>query len=226
STLVFRSLTNQTLTVLQSNNLSATFFITPSWAKSKKNKDLAANALQQGHNLGLAITSPESLIKKAPPPPKCNAGMCDHPVNYPKLNAYLKTATTDWKRELGRLISKPIYIAFPQTKLIDIRGGHMYPNRYNSLEVELLKRGYNPIIVGFGEDTWNHMTAALSTVSLSNFFGPPYIQSTDNGTAAFMETRKKGMVEDVGVVVEAVAYLRLNYNATVVSMSECLFQRE
>ncbi|KAI9345187.1 hypothetical protein BDR26DRAFT_152719 [Obelidium mucronatum] len=106
STLVFRSLTNKTLTVLQSNNLSATFFITPSWAKSKKNKDLAANALQQGHNLGLAIPSPESLIKKPPPPPKCNAGMCDHSVNYPKLNAYLKTATADWKRELGRLITK------------------------------------------------------------------------------------------------------------------------
>ncbi|KAJ3005939.1 UNVERIFIED_CONTAM: hypothetical protein HDU68_004347 [Siphonaria sp. JEL0065] len=226
NTIVFRTLQSNTLQILSKKNLSATFFISVAWAKKRKaNRALISAAVQQGHEIGLAIPSPQSLLLSV----KCFPGYnCIRPVNYPKLMKYLNYVKKEWTKVLGKVIPKPYYIAFPNTNLIDLQGGRMYPNRYLSLETALMNLGYEPILVGFGSDTWNEIAVDLEYISLSNVFGNTRVKWTRGeieGTE-FMDGRKEQDLESVESVLGAVDFLRGRYNASVVSMVECLFQRD
>ncbi|KAI9312557.1 hypothetical protein BDR26DRAFT_887992, partial [Obelidium mucronatum] len=213
NTLAFRALDASTLEKLRAKSLSGTFFITTDWLTS--NKQLVNLAVEQGHSIGLSIPQISNLVSQNQP---CNYGNCDHPVIEKRVKKFMKDAHKVWNEHLNVQLKA---VAFTGTSLLDLRGGHMYANRYSSLEAYFGLLGYTSVLVGFGKDTWNHMTAMLSIASLSNIVGAPYVESTFSKTASFMEDRKDSE-ESVEAAIKAVEFLRENYNVSFVPMVECL----
>ncbi|KAJ3005938.1 UNVERIFIED_CONTAM: hypothetical protein HDU68_004346 [Siphonaria sp. JEL0065] len=212
NTLVFRSLTVDTLQTLSDNSLSATFFVTADWVSD--NADLAKSALSQGHSLGLDIPDVTNLVSSQP----CSGPSCDHPVIQSNLVGYLSNEVQTWNENLD---SPPKVVAFTSVSLLNLRGGHMYSSGYGSLEAATGLLGYTVLFVGFGQDTYNHLTAAESSISLSNVFGAPFISTLNSKTTDFQNSRK-GREEDVNSAVSAVSFLSANYQVSFVPISTCL----
>ncbi|KAJ3059191.1 hypothetical protein HDU99_006460 [Rhizoclosmatium hyalinum] len=222
ATIVFNSssLTAQTLNLLRENSLSATFFFTPSWALN--NPQIVTDALAQKHSIGLSIPSVLTLVNQTQP---CEYGNCDHPVLLDRLEPFLAYQNKTWNENIGYLGARLKLVAFPNTSLLDLRGGHMYTNRYSSLEDAVSNLGYIPIVADFNKDTWNEDTAALEDVALSNFFGAAYLEIGVEASATKEFVKKRGELKDLAdtnAVVDASEFLTRYQNVTVVSMSECL----
>ncbi|KAI9327769.1 hypothetical protein BDR26DRAFT_874932 [Obelidium mucronatum] len=217
--LVFRNLTSNILQTLKEHKLPATFFITPSWML--KHPDITKDALSQGHSLGLSIPNVRTLVKETETPNS------DHQVLTSKLHKYLEKQVHDWNQMTGylKIKAKPITIAFTSISFLDLRGGHMYNNRYSSLETAVASEGYTPVLAGFGADTWNEDSAIEESIALSNFYGSTYLQWTPSNTKTvkFLDSRAKlADLENITNVIDAVAFIKSDYLVNIVPLSSCL----
>ncbi|KAJ3072887.1 hypothetical protein HDU98_002692 [Podochytrium sp. JEL0797] len=219
ASIVFRTLDANTLEVLNANNLSATFFITPETV----NHTLATTALAQGHTLGLAIPTVTGLVKDCPD--HTTTGPCDHPIYADRLGGFLGMQSSLWSTAISD--EDPLhFVTFTNLTRMSLTGGFMYPQEYTTLLSNVLHFELTPVVAGYGQDTRYHSSASEAGIFLSNFFGDAWVASTQalNANAEFLATRKvEGVnLEDVNVVVAAAQFLQGHHNTTIVSLSKCL----
>ncbi|KAJ3008341.1 UNVERIFIED_CONTAM: hypothetical protein HDU68_003142 [Siphonaria sp. JEL0065] len=216
SALAFRSVDNTILTALNKENQKATFFVDPAFAVA--NPYIVSQALQQGHNFGLAISSPDSLVQLLPCP------NCDYPVNQTALDAYFASKVATWNQAFGYLKANLNLVAFPNTEYINQVDSNMHNNKYASLQAAIVKKGFSPVIVPFGSDKYIAESAGQHNAVLSNIVNPSALYldiSTPPATNAFWADRSKlTNLEDVAVVQNATKFL-VTIGKTVVSASQC-----
>ncbi|KAJ3049505.1 hypothetical protein HDU99_008884, partial [Rhizoclosmatium hyalinum] len=203
--IAFQDLDADTVMLLNSKNLVATFFIEADWAAT--NPDIVNAVRNQGHSFGLAIESVDGLVNADNVPPNT-----DFPVNSTNVDKYLTDVVSKWKNALG---FPPRVVAFTDVSLYDLRGSYMHNRVYDSLEKYFSSVGYIPILVGFGKDYSSLETAATSNMELSNFFGASYVadySKSNDSVTEFTKQRSNAInLEDAAVVVETANLLRTNF---------------
>ncbi|KAJ3008342.1 UNVERIFIED_CONTAM: hypothetical protein HDU68_003143 [Siphonaria sp. JEL0065] len=217
TTLAFRSLDYTILSALAAQTQTATFFVDPFFAVNQP--FIVEQAVKAGHNFGLAITSPESLVNPIPCP------NCDYPVNQSALDIYFSDKGATWNQAFGFLKANLNLVAFPNTYYVNQVPTNGKRNRFGSLQNAIVAKGFSPVIVPFGYDIAIAEGAAQHDFVLSNIVSSSAVfldNNTPASTTAFVQSRFQPTVnvEDITVIESAVAFLA-TIGKTVVSASQC-----
>ncbi|KAJ3009270.1 UNVERIFIED_CONTAM: hypothetical protein HDU68_002776 [Siphonaria sp. JEL0065] len=217
--LVFRSLSYDTLDALSAANRQATFFVEPKWIA--KNADLIGDAASQGHNIGLAIVDPNSYIDlKAQKITQRFKGQTiyGYPVIESALDKFINSANTTWYKHLSSLNIAPTLAAFT-TIPGDAQDDH------HLLMAALQSYGIGQAMVSFGHDAvfdsrpdWNQ-----DFIMLSNTLQYSYHDTSNVTVESFYKSRKDGKsLESVKTVTKTATFLETVGGATFGTMSKCI----
>ncbi|KAI9334721.1 hypothetical protein BDR26DRAFT_866654, partial [Obelidium mucronatum] len=219
-TLVFRQLDYTTLDALNAggSRRKATFFLKPEWIP--RNVHLISDAVSQGHTIGLALTTPASLVDWEKPK-VCSHyyGGCGQPVFLDSLERWVRSANATWGKYLKNVKVPPRLVALTTVPAA------VQLESYNELMIDLKDYGLNVVLASFGVDS--KVDLETGRVLFSNTVeNVEYFDNVGNATAVAEFYKKRaasaGNLESVKNVWKAVEFLEKRRGIQNVPMAQCV----